>query len=377
MHDPRFAELAETLVAHSCSVAKGEKVLVEAWDTPVEMVRALIRRIDRAGGLPIVELKSNRVHRDLVLAASEDQMRAIADAERYRMERVDAYIGIRGNANIAENSDVPPEKIGLYQRLWWVPVHHDVRVKQTKWVVLRWPDPSMAQLANMSTEGFEDFYFRVCNVDYARMAQAMRPLMELMEQTKDVRVVAPGTDLRFSIENIPVIGCAGENNIPDGEVFTAPVKDSVRGEIRFNTPTVYQGSSHDDVYLRFERGKIVEASSNNQSALDATLNSDEGARYLGEFAVAFNPHITRPMRDILFDEKIAGSIHLTPGSCYDDASNGNKSEIHWDMVLRQTPEVGGGELYFDDRLVRKDGLFVVSELDGLNPEGLGSEGPRA
>lgn len=372
MKDPRYEELADTLVAHSCAVKKGEKVLVEAWDTPTDMVRALIRRIDRAGGLPIVELKSHAVHRDLLLAASEAQMRVIADAERYRMESMDAYVGIRGKPNIAENADVPPDKIGLYQRLWWVPVHHDVRVRKTKWVVLRWPDPSMAQLANMSTEGFEDFYFRVCNVDYARMARAMRPLVELMEQTGRVRITAPGTDLRFSIEGIPVVGCAGENNVPDGEVFTAPVRDSVEGEVRFNTPTVYQGSSHDDVHLQFERGRIVKASSSNPQALAATLDSDDGARYLGEFAVAFNPHITRPMRDILFDEKIAGSLHLTPGSCYDDASNGNKSEIHWDLVLRQTPEVGGGELFFDDRLVRKDGLFVVPELEGLNPERWGA-----
>ncbi|MEO1085900.1 MAG: aminopeptidase [Acidobacteriota bacterium] len=372
MLDPRFDDLAETLIAHSCSVQPGEKVLLEAWDTPPEMARALIRRIDAAGGLPFVELKSNRVHRELLRTGNEALMRSIGEVERARMEAMDAYIGIRGNPNIAELSDVPPGHIQLYQRHWWVPVHREVRVPKTKWVVLRWPDPSMAQLANQSTEAFEDFYFRVCNVDYGKMHVAMQPLIELMERTDRVRVTAPGTDVRFSIKNIPAVGCAGENNIPDGEVFTAPVRDSVEGEVLFNTPTVYQGSSHDDVYLRFERGKIVEARSSNSDALLRTLDADEGARYLGEFAVAFNPHITEPMRDILFDEKIAGSLHITPGSCYDEASNGNKSEIHWDLVLRQMPEVGGGELYFDDRLVRKDGRFVVLELEGLNPERLGA-----
>ncbi|MEM1179751.1 MAG: aminopeptidase [Acidobacteriota bacterium] len=372
MHDPRFDDLAETLIGHSCSLKPGEKVLVEAWDTPKAMVRALIRRIDSAGGLPFVDLKSNRIHRELLRTGNEDLMRSIGKVERARMEAMDAYIGIRGNPNIAELSDVSADQLQLYQRHWWVPVHREVRVAKTKWVVLRWPDPSMAQLANRSTEDFEDFYFRVCNVDYGQMHRAMQPLMELMESTRRVRVKAPGTDLSFSIEGIPVVGCSGECNIPDGEVFTAPVRDSVEGEVQFNTPTIYQGSSHDDVYLRFEAGKIVEAKSSNQKALEQTLDADEGARYLGEFAVAFNPHITEPMRDILFDEKIAGSLHLTPGSCYDDASNGNKSEIHWDLVLRQTPEVGGGELYFDDRLVRKDGLFVVPELEGLNPQRLGA-----
>ncbi|MEO1366525.1 MAG: aminopeptidase, partial [Acidobacteriota bacterium] len=312
MHDPRFDDLAETLVSHSCSVQAGEKVLVEAWDTPAGMARALIRRIDDAGGLPLVELKSNRVHRELLRTGSETLMRAIGEVERARMEAMDAYIGIRGNPNIAELSDVPADHLQLYQRHWWVPVHREVRVPKTKWVVLRWPDPSMAQLANRSTEAFEDFYFRVCNVDYGKMHAAMQPLIGLMEATDRVRVTAPGTDVRFSIKGIPAVGCAGENNIPDGEVFTAPVRDSVEGEVLFNTPTVYQGSSHDDVYLRFEGGKIVESRSSNSDALLRTLDADAGARYLGEFAVAFNPHITEPMRDILFDEKIAGSLHITP-----------------------------------------------------------------
>jgi aminopeptidase len=243
-------------------------------------------------------------------------------------------------------------------------------VNHTRWVVLRWPNDGMAQQANMSTEAFEDFYFDVCCMDYARMAVAMEPLRELMEATDRVRLVAPGTEISFSIKGIPAVSCSGKNNIPDGEVFTAPVRDSINGEIFFASPTIYQGASHERIRLRFEHGKIVAAESTNSQHLLTMLDTDEGARYVGEFAIGFNPYIQQAMKDILFDEKIAGSIHLTPGNAYEDADNGNRSEIHWDMVLRMTPDAGGGEIYFDDRLVRKDGLFVLPELQALNPENL-------
>jgi aminopeptidase len=228
----------------------------------------------------------------------------------------------------------------------------------------------MAQLAQMSTAAFEDFYFRVCTMDYGRMARAMAPLKELMEATDRVRLVAEGTDLAFSIAGIPAVPCDGKLNIPDGEVFTAPVRDSVEGTIQFNAPTIYDGVTHETVRLEFAGGKVVGATSSETDHLNRVLDTDEGARYVGEFAIGFNPHITRPMKDILFDEKIAGSIHFTPGNAYDEAFNGNRSQVHWDLVLRMDPAVGGGEVWFDDRLIRKDGRFVVPELEDLNPERL-------
>ncbi|MCG8460337.1 MAG: aminopeptidase [Holophagales bacterium] len=370
MVDPRYVSLAEVLIGHSCAVEPGERVLIEAFDVPEAFVRVLVRQVASSGGLPFLSQKSNALQRDLLLAASEEQMRLIGEHEAARMRDMDAYIGVRGKPNIAEWSDIPSEKTALYQKHWWAPVHRDLRVPNTKWVVLRWPDAAMAQLASMSTEAFEDFYFRVCTLDYAAMSRAMAPLQALMEATDRVRLVAPDTDLRFSIRGIPAVACDGKNNIPDGEVFTAPVRESVEGTIRFNTPTVYLGGVHDDVRLRFEKGRIVEASSTDTASLSKVLDTDEGARYAGEFAIGFHPHITRPMRDILFDEKIAGSLHFTPGACYDDASNGNRSEIHWDLVLRQTPEAGGGEIWFDDRLIRENGRFVLPELEALNPESL-------
>ncbi len=370
MIDPRMTKLAELLVKYSTELKPGDKILIEAIDIPVEMTCELIRAARTAGADPLVTLKSNRVNRALLHHCSETQLNLIADAEVLRMSKMDAYIGMRGNLNIAEMSDVPDDAHKLYQETVWKRVHLEIRVPKTRWVVLRWPHPSMAQQANTSTQRFEDFYFDVCTLDYARMSKAMKPLVARMEKADKVKLVGPGTDLTFSIKGIPVIPCDGKLNIPDGEVFTAPVRESVNGVLQYNARTIYQGIVHDNVRLEFSEGKIVKATSTNTEHLNKVLDTDEGARYVGEFAIGLNPHITEPLLDILFDEKIAGSFHFTPGNAYSEADNGNKSTVHWDLVCLQGAERGGGEIWFDGELVRKDGLFVVDDLKPLNPENL-------
>ncbi|MGH7213426.1 MAG: aminopeptidase [Tepidisphaeraceae bacterium] len=371
MIDPRVQKLAEVLIGYACAVKTGEHILIEAIDIPHEFTKALVAAASKAGGRPVVLLKSNEVQRALMMDGTQEGWDLIADVERAQMERVQCYIGARGSPNVSELSDVPANKQKLYEQTVWNRVHRDVRIKKTRWCVLRWPSPSMAQMAEMSTEAFEDFFFDVCTLDYARMSRAMEPLRQLMMKTDRVRLKGPmDTDLTFSIKGIPAIKCDGRINIPDGECYTAPVRQSVNGVIRFNCPTIYRGATHNDIRLTFKNGKIVEATSTATEKLNEVLDTDAGARYTGEFSIGFNPYCTRPMKDILFDEKIAGSIHLTPGSCYDEASNGNQSGIHWDMVMMQTPEAGGGEIWFDDMLVRKDGRFVVKELEALNPENL-------
>jgi aminopeptidase len=344
--------------------------LIEGFGVDPMIIRELVRQAHLAGARPFVQIRDHSVIRQLLLNATEEQIDLWAAQDRAMMERMHAYIGVRGGSNISELSDVPAEKMRLYMERYNHVVHSQVRVKKTKWVVLRWPNPSMAQLANMSTEAFEDFYFRVCTLDYARMSEAMNALQDLMNKTDRVRIVGPGTDLTFSIKGIGAVKCDGHRNIPDGEVYTAPVRESVEGVITFNTPSPYQGFTFENVRLEFEKGKIVNASANDTKRLEEILNTDEGARYIGEFSIAVNPYILHPMKDILFDEKIDGSFHFTPGQCYDEAYNGNHSAIHWDMVCIQRPEYGGGEIWFDDRLIRKDGRFVIPELEALNPENL-------
>ena len=372
MRDARVQKLADILIGYSTRIQPGEKVLIEAYDIPDDAVTILVERVAKAGGLPFVTVKRNKVLRSLYQNATDEQMRLTGEFERARMAAMDAYIGVRGSDNISEMTDVPDDRMKLYRAHWWNPVHTNVRISQTKWVVLRWPTASMAQQAGMSTEAFEDFYFDVCTFDYSKLDKLIAPLKDLMEQTDRVRLTGSGTDLSFSIQGIPAIPCTGQANIPDGEIFTAPVKDSVNGTIAFNTPTIYQGTVFEGVTLVFEQGRIVNATSagNTSIKLNEILDSDDGARYVGEFSLGFNPYVLQPMRDILFDEKIAGSFHFTPGQAYEEADNGNRSVVHWDMVNIQRPEFGGGNIYFDDVLIRKDGLFVPNNLQPLNPDSL-------
>jgi aminopeptidase len=368
--DSRILKLAEVLVAHSTKLKTGERVLIEAFDIPEEMVSALIDRVVAAGAIPFVDMKNTRVLRKLFQNASQDMVERWASWELNRMEQMDAYIGIRGSLNALENSDVENEKMALYQKHVWGTVHRH-RVNKTKWVVLRYPSPAFAQSAGMSTEAFEDFYFNVCTLDYAKMEAAQKPLKARMDKAERVRLTGVGTNLEFSLKGLGAIICAGERNIPDGECFSAPVRDSVNGTIAYNTPTLYQGVRFTDIKLEFKDGKIINATGSDTKRLNEILDSDDGARYIGEFAIGFNPYVTKPMLDILFDEKIAGSFHFTPGQAYEGvAGNTNRSSVHWDMVFIQTPEYGGGEIYFDDELIRKDGLFVPKDLLGLNPEHL-------
>jgi len=368
MHDPRCDRLAHLLVNFSTRLQPGERVLIDAFDIPPEMTVALVRAARAAGALPSVQINQGRVTREIAMGATAEQLDFSAQHELARMKKMQAYIAVRGSENISEASDVPAAQMQLLARKLKPVLDH--RVKKTRWCVLRWPSPSMAQQAGMSTERFEKFFFDVCTLDYSRMQPGMKALKALMDRTDKVRITGPGTDLAFSIKDIPAITCGGTHNIPDGEVFTSPVRNSVQGVVSFNAPTIYQGAAFDNIRLEFKNGKIVNATGSNTPRLNEILNSDEGARYIGEFSLAFNPHILEPMRDILFDEKISGSFHFTPGQAYEQADNGNRSQVHWDMVNIQRPEYGGGTIHFDGKLIREDGLFKPKALQSLNPDRL-------
>lgn len=369
--DERIKALAKNLVNYSMEVKKGDKVYIHyIGESTEDLARQLVKEVYEAGGIPFPHYTSQRLQRELLLHCTEEQLKLMAEIDGGEMDRMDCYVAVRGSENVAELSDVPSDKMKLYDILYSTPVHHERRVKNTRWVVLRYPNSAMAQLSNSSLEAFEDYYFNVCNLDYSKMAKAMENLVSYMNRTDKVRIVGQGTDLSFSIKDIPAIPCAGNMNIPDGEVYTAPVRKSVNGVLSYNTPSLYKGFTYENIRLEFKEGKIVKAEANDTKRINQVFDTDEGARYIGEFAIGVNPYITKPMKDTLFDEKIMGSIHFTPGNCYDDAPNGNHSSIHWDLVYIQTPEYGGGEIYFDDVLIRKDGRFVVTELEALNPENL-------
>ncbi len=364
--------MADVIVDHSIKLKKGEAVYIETFDMPPEMLEVLIRKVYSVGGRPLIAEHTNRTIRTLHIHADETTYEIMRETELEKFKRVQAYVGLRGWVNATEEIDVPAEKMQMYRELYYGPVHMSWRVPKTRWVVTRWPTGAMAQNAQMSTEAFENLYFDTCTLDYGKMDRAMDPLVDLMGRSDRVHIVGPGTDLEFSIKGIPAIKCSGQMNLPDGELYTAPVRDSVNGTLAYNTRSISQddGKVYENIRFRFKNGKIVEATSTDTANMTKLLDTDEGARYLGEFSFGLNPYVTRPMSETLFDEKIAGSVHITPGNSYDDAPNGNRSSVHWDIVLIQTKEWGGGEVYFDDVLVRKDGRFVLPELKGLNPENL-------
>lgn len=370
MRDPRITQLAQILVDHSCQLRKGENILIEAIDLPEPTLACrLIELATERGAHPFVSWKNNAALRTLYQTGTDVNLRLAGQFERQRMAEMDAYIGIRGSSNDSQFADVALEKMQLYEREWWKPVHIQTRVPKTKWVVLRYPTGAMAQAANMSSESFEDFYFDACTADYAEMQAALIPLEKKMRTAGRVRIVGPGTDLSFSIRGMEVQPCFGRRNIPDGEIFTAPLRTSVNGVIRFNTTSRYQGTLFDNIELEFRDGRIVRAEASDTDRLNAILDTDDGSRFIGEWAMGCNNQIGRPILNTLFDEKIGGSMHLTPGDAYPESDNGNRSQIHWDLVLLQTPEHGGGEIWLDDELIRKDGRFVPDDLSPLN-EGL-------
>ena len=365
MHDARIDALARQLVRYSTSLKKGEKVLLDLHDVPDSIGLALIREVRAKGALPFLRLHQGRLTREMLKGAEDSQYSILAKHLLAEMKDMDAYIAIRGGHNIAETSDVPAEKMKLAMKHMRPVLDH--RVKKTKWCVLRWPSSSMAQQAGMSTEAFEDFYFKVCLLDYKALGPAMKALKKLMDRTDQVEITGSGTHLKFSIKDIPAIVCGGNYNIPDGEVFTAPVRDSVEGFVSYNAPTIYQGIPFDGIRLEFSQGEIVKAEAGAKTRqINKILDSDPGARYIGEFALGFHPVIREPMRDILFDEKIAGSFHFTPGQAYEEADNGNRSQVHWDMVNIQRKDHGGGEIRFDGKVIRKDGIFLPAALAKLN-----------
>ena len=368
MNDQRYETLANNLINYSVKLIKGEHVFIDVFGSDNLLARELVKKAYEAGGYPHIRVNDSKLSSLVYKEITEEQLNIMNEFQLTFMEQMDAYIGIRESSNIYESSIIPPKKGALISKI--LKPAFDERVKHTKWCVLRYPNESMAQLSGMPTDAFESFYFDVCNLDYSKMSKAMDNLVTLMETTDKVRLIAKGTDLTFSIKDQKAIKCDGEYNIPDGEVFCGPIKDSLNGVISYNTPSVSEGLTYENIVFTFKDGKIINANANYSERINKKLNTDDGARFVGEFAIGVNPYITKPMKDTLFDEKIAGSIHLTPGQCYDESPNGNDSAIHWDLVLIQTPEYGGGEIYFDDVLIRKDGLFVIDQLLCLNPDQL-------
>ena len=371
MSDVRCNQLAKKLVNFSANVQKGDKVLVEITGEEHDLGKEIIREIYAAGGKPFFYLWNDELQKEWLMGLDEETVALQAQWDAERMSKMDAYIAVRLNDNLYDLATVPKESMELYARYITQKVHFGIRISK-KWVVVRYPNASMAQLATMPTDEFRNFYFSACNFDYEKLDKYMTPLFSRVNQADIVEIKGVGVDLKFSIKGMNSLKCCGKNNLPDGELLSAPVRESVEGYITYNTPSPYLGDVFDRVRLEFKRGQIVRVSHDGveNQRLNAIFDSDEGARYIGEFSFGLNPFISKPMKDILFDEKISGSFHFTPGNACFDINNGNKSSIHWDLVYITRKDYGGAEIYFDGILIQKDGLFVPADLQPLNPENL-------
>lgn len=362
-------KLANMLVNYSCKVKQNEKVLITYSDCPDSFIERLIEEISAVQAIPVIYRLDKTIKRSLLLSSTEKTMEYYRDIVSPIMQSVDAVILIGGSNNDFELSDVPAKTFSMYSKTYVNPVHFEIRCSK-KWVLLRYPTPAFAQRSQMSSEKFAEFFFNVCTLDYAKMDKKMEPLKQLMETTDKVHIVTPTTDLTFSIKGLPAIKCSGQCNIPDGEIYTAPIKDSVNGQIIFNIPAVDNGVEFNNIKLVFKNGKIIDFDCNEKEKFQEILDTDNGSRYLGEFSFGLNPYCINPVKDILFDEKMSHSIHLAIGSSYDDCYNGNKSAVHLDLIQKHTEEYGGGKIYFDDVLIYENGRFIEPKLVDLNAEKL-------
>ncbi len=364
--DERLKKLSKQIVNYSVKVKDGDRVLIQYESNMCNpLIKCLIKDIYKNNGIPFVKLLDNELNSLILEGANGKTIDEMVKMKTYEVDNFDCFIRICYTENEYEDKNVSSrirKELGSKSQKI-----DDIRINQRRWVLLNYPSLIDAYKAHMKYDDFYDFSMDVMNVDYEAMNEKIRPLKELMEKTDKVRIVGPNTDITFSIKGMPAIPCCGTANIPDGELYTAPIKNTVNGVITYNTPSPYNGNIFNNIRLEFKDGQIVNCSTTEHNdLLKEIFDTDEGARYVGEFSLGFNPKITSPMGDILYDEKIMGSLHFTPGRCYEDCNNGNVSSIHWDLVLIQTPEYGGGEIYFDDVLIRKDGKFVTQNLYELN-----------
>lgn len=365
MYSNKDKQLAKKILEFSCELEKGQNVMLQLVGlNGIGLLRALVEHARAMGVNPYVQIEDTEIQRMLVETGDKAFWKGQAENDQLPlMKEMDAFVGVRAALNIYEQSEVSKKANKAYADYFVDPVHYKERVNNTNWVVLRYPSEAFAMNAKMPTQKFREFYYKACLLDYTELAEAMKPLQDRLEDTDMIRLEGEGTDIEFSVKGQTWIPCFGKRNIPDGELFSSPILSSVNGHITY-APSVYQGKPFEFVKLVVRDGVVIDSDSSNNEALQEILDTDAGARQFGEFSFGLNPIIEEPMYDILFDEKIYGSNHLTLGNDYEIAPNGNESNIHWDLVCI------GADVYLDDEKVREGRKFIVDDLKGLNPENL-------
>lgn len=355
--DNRVSELAALLVGYSLKVKKGDVVKISGTELAKPLILAAYEEVVKKGGHPLVDLFFDEAGEIFYRRASGAQLDYLSPVRLYAAKKIDAALFIHSPSNTRMLSDVGPAKIARVRRAN-KPVS-DIIMKRVRWVLVNYPTRALAQEAEMPLSRYEDFLFNSCLVDWREMKRDLQYLKKVLERTDVVRIVGEDTDISFSIRGRKAIICAGESNMPDGEIFTAPVEGSVEGKIYYGFPAIFGGREVSGIRLRFEKGKVVEATAEkNEDLLLRLLDTDRGARVPGEFGIGYNYGIDRFTRDILFDEKIGGTIHIALGKSYAESGGKNDSALHWDMIkdLRQE-----GVIYLDDRPIMEKGSFYFKK----------------
>lgn len=365
MYSEYDRKLAKKILEFSCELEEDQHVMLQLIGmNGIGLLRALASHARDMGAIPFIQIEDTETKRILMETGDDNYWKKRAELDQLPlMKKMDAFVGIRASLNIYEQASVSKKANKAYADNFLDPVHFEERVNNTNWVVLRYPSEAFAMNARMPTNEFEEFYYKACLLDYSELAEAMKPLQDRLEITDKIRLEGEGTDIEFSVKGQTWIPCFGKRNIPDGELFSSPILSSVNGVITY-APSVYRGQPFEYVKLEVRDGVVVDSDSSNNEALEDILDTDPGARQFGEFSFGLNPVIEEPMYDILFDEKIYGSNHLTLGNDYEIAPNGNESSIHWDLVCI------GAEVYLDGEKIREGRKFIVDDLKGLNPENL-------
>ena len=354
MVDPRVAKAADILVNHSARVKKGDYVQIISEPAAQDLVLEVYRLVLKNGAYPVTKLSLPGQSYIYYKNASDEQLRNFPQIAFHEIKNTDAVIYIGAPSNTKELTAIDPKKISLRQAI--TKRFSDYRVEKTRWVLFEYPTDSLAQDAEMSLEDFKDFAYGAVNIDWKKESKKQDKIKAIVDKGKEVHILGKETDLRFSIAGKKAVKCDGKHNMPDGEVFTEPVKHSVNGHIFYEFPAVHGGREVCGVRLVFKNGKVVKATAEkNQDFLIKMLDTDAGSRYLGEFGIGVNYRIDRFIKNILFDEKIGGTIHLALGRAYSETGGENDSAIHWDMIkdLRK-----GGEVYIDGKLLEKNGKFA-------------------
>jgi aminopeptidase len=354
--DKRWRQLGDLLVNYSVEVKPGERVMIAMGELEsFPLVRAVYEAAIKAGAFPQVQFLSETLRRSVIQYGNQEQLNWVPEIEAYGMEWADVYFGLRGAHNLYEQWDAPADRLSHTQAA--MGKISTLRWQKTRWCLVRVPDADFAQQAEIDLDTITDMFFNACLIDWVTEGSRWHRWAEKLNRASQVRIIGKETDLSFSVAGRKWIVADGRSNMPDGEIATAPVNETLDGQIYFEFPGVLGGRLMHDMRLCWKQGRLVEASSStNQDFLQSIINTDPGASLLGEFALGTNPGVTHFCKDILIDEKIGGTIHVALGRAYPDCGGTNQSAIHWDIIKDIRTE---GCVYVDGQAVLQNGKFFL------------------